>query len=213
MTNPAIFQFLLQCACPLGAAISDPTAPTCLEDIGEIRAFAIQRTRNGTALNEIVIATDDPTLKATWTDLQAAADSTKVAFLADIAQITVSGGEPRDVGEGQGGAQIRKGSTPQVWTAQFQQIQQDVIRSYESYQCEPELSIFLINEFGQFIGLKDADVATTFRGIPLKNFWVGDKMPGFYAGYDYNGVSWTFLSGWSRYLHVIQPAFDPLVEL
>ena len=208
-----IFSTLLQCSCPLGAAIDTPTVPTCLEDIGEIRAFILQRTLDGTVLNESVIATDDPALKATWTALTAAIDSTKAVFLADIGEAAISGGEPREVGTGQGGITIIKGSTPMNVTAQFQQIEQDVIRSYRSYQCEPNLSLYMINEFGQIVGLKDADVATTFRGIPIKSFHIGSKVLGGYGGYDYNPVSWTFLDGWSDYLYVVQPTdFDPLVE-
>lgn len=213
MNVASILQFALQCSCPLGTALSDPTAPTCLEDLGEIRAFALQRTRNGTALNNIVVGTDDPALKATWTALTGAVDATHVVFLADIAEMEITGGEAREVGTGQGGVPLIKGSTPATLSAQFQQIEQDVIRSYREYQCEPELSMFMINEFGQIIGLKDAEPMVNFRGIPLKSFFVGSKVLGGYSGYDFNPVSWSFLDGWSDYLTVITPTdFDPLVE-
>ncbi len=203
----------LQCACPLGAALATPTAPTCKEDIGEIRRIILQRTLDGTTLNTIVIGTDDPTLLATWTALQGAAGNTKIAALATMAEVTPDGGGPREAGTGPGGVTLYKGALPTSYSAQFQQIEQDVIRSYRAYQCEPRLSAWLVNENDQIIGLKDATVATTFRGIPLESLYIGPKFTGGLNQVDYNMINWSFLGEWSDFLHVVTPVFSPLLEL
>lgn len=207
-----ISPFLLQCACPLGAAIGDPTAPTCIEDYGEWRRLIIQRTLNGAVVNEITIGTDDPALLATWTALSIAADSTKAVWLTTFANPTNDGGEGREAGTGPGGATVFKGATPSQFSAEFQQKEQDVIRSYRAYQCEPNLSVFIVTEFGVILGLKDAATAVTFRGIPMESFFIGPKKPGQLSALDMNMVNWAFLGEWSDWLHAVTPTdFDPLL--
>ena len=211
--NPAVLKALLQWSCPLGASLDAPGVATCLEDIGEIVAFALQRTRNGVPFNQIVLATTNPELKATGTGLVGAVDSTKVVFLEDIANAEFGGGEPREAGTGQGGVPNIKGTTPTTFTAQFQQIEQDVIRSYRPFQCVTAFSVFLINDAGQIIGLKDATTAVNMRGIPIKNFYIGPKIIGQLGSVDYNNVSWSFLGDWSDYLYVVTPTdFDPVLD-
>lgn len=218
MTIAAALQQLLLCTCPQSSEIPDITAITCVEDLGELRKLIFQRTfLSAGVLNNIVIATDDPALQATWTALQGLATNAKVTVSPEFGNYQPSGGDQRTAGGGAqtpGGIPLNLGFNPTISTAELQRVPQDTIRDLKNYSCEVGLSVWLINEHGQIIGLKDATVAANFRGIPVAQFAVGDKVPGHYAGYDYNPMIWSFYPNWSDWLHVVTPTdFNALTQL
>lgn len=208
----------LICDCPAAAAITSFGADSCLERFGQIQRFGVQRTKSGTTLNEIVIADDDPEVLATWTALKAAVDSTKVQFSTFIQEPEAPAGEAREYGGGNatiGGTPILLGSNPTNFQAAFLDVKQSVILSMKGLMCEKTLSVFLVNENGQIGGITDSHSSpTTFRGIPIKSFYLSDKQFGMFEEPDKNFVRWSFVPGWSDYFHVISPSdFDALTEL
>lgn len=208
----------LICDCPAATAITSFASDACLERFGQIQRFGVQRTKSAGALNEIVIATDDPEELATWTALKAAVDSTKVQFSTFIQEPAAPAGEAREYGGGNatiGGTPILLGSNPTPFSAAFLDVKQSVILSMKGLMCEKELSVFLITENGQIIGLTDNHTTpTTFRGIPIKSFYLSDKQMGMFEEPDKNFVRWSFVPGWSDYLYAVSPSdFEALTEL
>ena len=205
----------LVCSCPEAAAITTIPAVTCIESFGEVQKVIIQRTRDGSTLNEIVIATDDPTLLATWTALKAAVDSTKVQITPYIAELTNDDADPREASSvGIGGIARTLGSDFTSSTGQFHDIPQNVIKTIRQYNCEVGVSVFLVNAAGQIGGIADDnDAATTFRGIPVRSFFVGNKVLGGRNDVDKNRIQWKYEPDWSDEFYIVTPVFDPLTEL
>lgn len=208
----------LLCGCPPDAQI--PTIPTdeCIERIGQIQKFLVQRTKNGAVVNEIDIAASNPNLLATWTALKAATDSTKVQTSPYIQEPVNEAGEAREYGGGNqtlGGIPITIGRNPSTFEAAFVDVKQKIIKELKKYECEKELSIFLLNEHGQIIGITDdPDTPAKFKGIPVRSFFVSDKRMGMYEEVDKNMVKWSFLPNWSDNLHIVNPSdFDALAAL
>jgi len=204
--------------CTPAAAIGDITAVTTKVRLGEIQKFIIQRTKNGTTRNEITIATSNPNLLATWTALKAAADSTRVQVSPFIDGPEGEAGGPREFGgpgETRGGIPRRNGRENTPFSANFLDVPQSLITELKAYECETELSVFLINECGQLIGKTDDTASpTVFYGFPIQSFFVSDLNMGQYTQSDYNTVQWNFLPNWSDNLHVVSPSdFDALTEL
>jgi len=208
----------LLCSCPAPTEIPDITSDDCVERIGEVQKIVFQRTKDGTTLNEITIATSNPNLLATWTALKAASDNTKVTVSPFIQGPESDPGEPREFGgEGQtlGGIPILLGSSPTSFTAQLIDVKQLVVQDLKEYMCERELSVFLVDEHGRIWGLADdPSSATTFRGIPIRGFFVSDKNLGGFTEPDRNEIRWSFLPNWSDNLYSVTPSdFEALVEL
>lgn len=191
------------------------------QNIGQIQKIIVQFTYASVGvLNKFVIATEDPTLKATWDAAKAAVDSTKVVITPFIAEPENEAGELRRYGGGNatpGGVEIILGTDAAPFTAKFLHKDQAAIKEMKKWNSL-DISVYLVNEAGQIIGLsQDSSVAATeFRGIPLypNTFFVGDKVLGGYEGVDYNPIEFQFPPNWSDNLTVVTPAdFSALSEI
>lgn len=204
--------------CVLPAEIGDITASTGKLRLNEIQKIIFQRTRNGTTLNEITIATTNPNLLATWTALKSASDSTKVTISPYIDGPESEAGGAREFGgpgETRGGIPIRFGRENTPFSARLMDMQPAIIEDLKTYECEEELSVFFINECGNIIGKTD-DLAspTTFRGFPIQSFFISDLTMGQYTQPDYYMMQFNLLANWSDGLHVVTPSdFNALTEL
>ena len=203
------------CSCPQSAAITTIPLVDCIERFGEVQKVILQRTKNGAVLNEITIATDDPTLLATWTTLIAAVDSTKAQVTPYIAEFTNEQADPREASSvGVGGIPATLGSDFSPVSGSFHDTPQKVIKKLKAYNCEAGLSVFLINEHGQIGCLADDnETPLKVRGIPVRSFFVGDKVFGGRDDVDKNAVMWKYLPNFSDEFYIINPAFDPLSEI
>lgn len=215
-----ILQFLLQCACPPGAALALPADDECLERLGQIQKIMIQRTTIAGVVNEFTIATADPALQATWDTELALSTSGKVIISPYIANPENEAGEARTRGGGNasvGGAEQVIGSTHSGFSAEFHDVAAEVMETWKAYACEKELSIYLINEHGQIIGLTDDHTTPLiFKGIPISpsSFFVSGKKLGMYEEVDMNFLNWSFPPDWDNKLHIITPTdFDALIDL
>ena len=73
-------------------------------------------------------------------------------------------------------------------------------------ECE-EVSVFMIDENGDIWGVvDDHDTIAEFRGIPVENFFVGDRQPGGLTEPDRNAVRFQLAPGWSDKLHKYTPS-------
>lgn len=211
-----ILQTLLLCACPEAAAIPTIDASAgCLERFGQIQRIILQRTFNGTVLNTIAVA-DVETL-GTYTALKAAVDATKIQMTPRFGNPNHDPAAPRKAGGGNqtpGGVEVILGSSASPFTAQFQDQPQSKMKAIKKYRCEDGLSLILVNEAGQlgFIADDNENIAT-LRGIPVRSFFVGDKVFGNYENFDTNPIEWQFEPDWSENFTVVTPQFNPHTAL
>lgn len=204
--------------CPRSAAINDLPIANCLESVGQVQKLAFQRVRkaDGTK-NFFDVALADPTAKASWTPLLAAADDTKVVQTPFIAQPEFEPGAARKYGGGNatlGGIEIIIGREPTAVSAMLLRTPQKTIKALKTYMTE-EVGTFLIDEYGRIIGLGDgAEPATKVYPIPVNAFFVGDKKLGGLEDIDSNAVEFGLYPNWSDNLVIITPAdFDALNDL
>lgn len=212
-----ILNSLLLCSCPLSAAIPTIDASSgCIERFGQIQRIILQRTfSTGSTLNTIPVASVE--LLATWTALKAATDGTKIQMTPRFGNPTHEAAAPRRAGGGNqtpGGVEIILGSSASPFTAEFQDLPQSQAKAIKSFRCEDGLSLFLVNEAGQIGCIADDNESiSTLRGIPVRSFFVGDKVFGNYENYDMNPIEWQFEPDWSENFTVISPQFNPHTAL
>ena len=204
--------------CVLPAEIPDIAASTGKVRLNEIQKIVFQRTKDGTTLNEITIATTNPNLLATWTALKAASDNTKVTVSPYIDNPESEAGGAREFGgpgETRGGIPIRFGRENTPFSARLMDTQTAIIEDLKAYECEEELSVFFINECGNIIGKTDDNASpTTFRGFPIRSIFISDLNMGFYTAPDYYMIQFNLLANWSDNLYIVTPSdFDALTEL
>lgn len=189
---------------------------TCEQIVGEAWRFAFQKTFNGSALNEIVVATDAPSAKDTWTSLQAATDATKVVFTPLIDAPNHEVPDPQTYG---GPGQTRGGLTRilrgnySTYTSEIHNCPSDILVELKKLKC-PKLSVFIVAEDGTFYGIENAD-GTKWRGIPIENFFLGSKKIGGSQSPDMNRLSFQLAPNWEHGLKGYAPAagFNPNLEL
>jgi len=220
MQNFGINTFNLLCQSAALAALEELPIDVC-QNIGQIQKLIVQFTNESAGvLNKFIIATADPTLKATWDAAKAEIGSKKVVITPFIGEPENEAGELRRYGGGNatpGGVEIILGTDAAPFTAKFLHKDQAAIKKMKEWNSL-DISVFLVNEAGQIIGVsQDSTVAATeFRGIPLypNTFFVGDKVLGGYEGVDYNPIEFQFPPNWSDDLMVVTPAdFSALSEI
>lgn len=205
----------LNCGCPIGNHIPDLDIAECKESLGQVQKVLFQRVYK-TAGEKNSVA--DPTKKASWSALFAAADGTKVTVSPYIQGPTTEPGAARTFGSGNqvlGGIPITIGREATSFTGTIYQEQQKVIEQLKQYQCET-IGVYLIDENGN-IGclVDDHDSPTEYLPIPIYSFFVGDKTLGGYEEPDSNAISWSFVPNWSDKFHIINRNtldFNPLTD-
>ena len=206
----------LNCGCPIGAHIADLTIKECKESMGQIQKVAFQRVYKAPGtLN----AVEDPTNKASFSALFAAADGSKMTVSPYIQGPTTEAGAARTFGSGNqvlGGIPITIGREATSFTGTIYQENQKVIAQMKQYQCET-IGVWLIDENGNLGCLvNDMDNPTQFMPIPIYSFFVGDKSLGGYEEPDSNAISWSFVPNWSDKFYIIKHetmvGFNPLTD-
>lgn len=210
----------LVCPCPPVSEITDIPADSCIKRIGQVQKFLLQRTySSGATLNVITIGSTAPTLLATWTDLMAATDNTKIQATPFVTEPAFEQGEQIAYGGGNetpDGITINMGRNPTPFTGSFLDLDPSIEIALQAYECEKRnLSVYLINEADQIIGITDdLTTPTTMRGIPLRSFFISDRVPGGKEVPDKNFVGFQFTPNWSNYLYFVTPtAFSPILQL
>lgn len=205
----------LNCGCPIGNHIPDLDIAECKESLGQVQKVLFQRVYKSAGEKNSVA---DPTKKASWSALFAAADGTKVTVSPYIQGPTTEPGAARTFGSGNqvlGGIPITIGREATSFTGTIYQEQQKVIEQLKQYQCET-IGVYLIDENGN-IGclVDDHDSPTEYSPIPIYSFFVGDKTLGGYEEPDSNAISWSFVPNWSDKFHIISRNtldFNPLTD-
>lgn len=207
------------CKCPLGAALSTIPAVKCPESFGQIQKVAFQRlTTDAGAKNSFTTAKGIEKL-ASWTELLAASNSTKIVVSPYIQAPTAEGGAPRTFGGGNetlGGIEEIIGREATPFTGAMRKIPQSVIKVMKELECESyagNLGVYLFDENGAIGAIQDVTTKTTYYPIPIRSLFIGDKTLGGLDAPDSNAIQWSFLPNWSDDLAIVVPEFNPLTDL
>lgn len=208
------------CQCPAAAAIVDIPTVNCPVNFGQIQKVAFQRLRKADGTKNSFTVTDSITLKASWTALLAATDGSKIVVTPYINAPADAGGDARMTSGGNddlGGVQEVLGGNPVTFTGSLRSIPQEVIAALKTLTCESNagnLGVYLFDENGQIEALEDPANAGTYFPIPIRSFFVGDKIHGNYDAKDSNPISWAYAPNYSDNLKIVVPSdFNPLTDL
>lgn len=207
------------CTCPAATALTTIPAVTCAESFGQIQKVAFQRLVASGAKNKFD-STASILLKASWSALLTANDSTKIVVSPYIQAPTAEAGEARTFGGGNetlGGVEEVIGRNPTPFTGVLRKMPQSVIKIMKELQCESysdNLGVYLFDENGAIGAIQDGTTPTTYYPIPVRSLFIGDKTLGGLEAPDSNSISWSFLPNWSDNLAIVMPTdFNPLTDL
>lgn len=209
----------LICQCPQAAAIADVPNASCPVNFGQIQKIAFQRLTKADGTKNSFTQTAAITALASWTALLAAKDGSKIVVSPYVYSPADSGGDARMTGGGNddlGGIPEVLGGNPIEFTAQMRSIPQAIAKALKSLSCESNvgnLGVFLFDENGQIEAIQDETTPTTYYPIPVRAFFVGDKVHGNYDAKDSNAISWQYAENYSDNLAIVVPEFNPLTDL
>lgn len=207
------------CSCPKNAALPTVYRTKCEEKFGQIQKFLIMRRLKDDGSLNYFDSADTPSTdileKTTWTALLTVADSTKVVVSPFVQAPADDGGEARTFGGGNetlGGIEKIVGRQPTNFNGVFRDQPQATITTLKELECE-DIAICPVDEFGRIEAIKDASIETRFYPIPIKSWFVQDKLHGNLESPDSNNVMFKYPSNYSDNLVVLVPNFNPLTEL
>lgn len=213
------------CGCPRGAEIPDVPISSCVENFGQIQKIILQRVWEAPGTKNLFVpnaasSPTDPTLKATWTPLLAAADDTKVVQSPFITNPETEPGAAKTFGGGNAtlnGIELIVGTDPTAFKSLILQTKQDAIAALKKFQCE-EVGVFFVDEFGAIAMDSNGEEATSqtleLYPFPIKSLFVGDKKFGGFEEPDSNALEFKLLPNWSDNFTIITPSdFNALTDL
>lgn len=209
----------LICQCPQAAAIANVPNASCPVNFGQIQKIAFQRLTKADGTKNSFTQAAAITALASWTALLAAEDGSKIVVSPYVYAPADSGGDARMTGGGNddlGGIPEVLGGNPIEFTAQMRSIPQAIAKALKSLSCESNvgnLGVFLFDENGQIEAIQDETTPTTYYPIPVRAFFVGDKVHGNYDAKDSNAISWQYAENYSDNLVIVKPEFNPLTDL
>lgn len=210
----------ITCQCPLAEALPKIPNASCPVSFGQIQKVAFQRLHKPSGEANAFTAEALITKKASWTALLAAHDATKIVLSPYINSPADSGGDARTTSGGNddlGGVATILGSEPIQFTGSLRAIDQSIVKAMKELICEANagnLGIFLFDENGNIEAIQDETTKTTYRPIPIRSFFVADKVHGNYDAKDSNAIQWSYQPNYSDNLAIVKPEdFNPLTDL
>lgn len=202
------------CTCPTPAAIGTIGAFTCGENLGQIQKIIFQRRQTVKPFTALL----PPDEKASWTPLFASVNSTKVQitpffenFIIPQVEAITEGGDDNTTLDGNaivvGASQIRA-------TGNFRSLPASILKALKAYNCEPDLTVYLVNEFSKIIGKSIDGTPENFEGIPITEFFIGDGGNDGKNTQDKTAFGFNLRYGWRDTLYQVIPSdFDPRFQL
>ena len=212
----------LICQCPAAAAIATIPNVTCPENFGQIQKVAFQRLRKADGTKNRFDSSTGHGIQtlASWEDLLAALDGSKVVVSPFINSHADSGGDARMTSGGNddlGGIAEVLGGNPVQFDGQIRGVPQSVIKAMKELQCEANagnLGVFLFDENGKIEAIQDAANPDVHYPIPIRALFIGSKIHGNFDAKDSNAISWQYPDNYSDNLVIVTPNnFNPLTDL
>lgn len=210
----------ITCQCPLAEALPKIPNASCPVSFGQIQKAAFQRLRKPTGEANAFTAEALITKKASWTAFLAGQDATKIVLSPYINSPADSGGDARTTSGGNddlGGVATILGSEPVQFNGSMRAIDQQIAKAMKELICEANagnLGVFLFDENGNIEAIQDETTKTTYRPIPIRSFFVADKIHGNYDAKDSNAIQWSYQPNYSDNLAIVKPEdFNPLTDL
>ena len=210
---------MITCQCPQSAALQTIPASGCPESFGQIQKVAFQRISTDAGEKNGFTAQAAIGVKASWTALMAAADSSKIVISPYIQAPATEAGAARTFGGGNetlGGVEQIIGREPTAFTGIIRSVKQEIIKAMKPLQCEAvndNLGVYLFDENGNICAVKGT-AEGQYYPIPIRAFFVGDKSFGGLEEPDSNAIQWSFLPNYSDDLAIVAPTdFNPLTDL
>ena len=216
---------MLTCPCPAAPSLPEIPCVKCAERLGQIQKVAFQRlTKDDGTRNTFNSTSGFDTIEslANWQSAMSAADSSKIVISPYIYSPTQETGAPRTFGggnDGLGGIEEIIGREPSAFTGSLRNIPQSVAKILKALQCESEagnLGVYLIDENGnvEALGITDSNNNDYIYPIPIRSFFVGDKVHGGLDNPDTNAIQWSFPPNYSDDLKIFTITdFNPLTDL
>lgn len=208
----------LNCGCPVGSSLETLRYQQCKSSFGQIQKLLFQRRTDGNgALNMITAA--DIVMKVTWERLIGAGDNTAVTVSPELSNPETEPGAARTFGgdnQTPGGIQIIVGREATQFTGAFYELDQSIVKIMKSYQCE-DLTVYFVDEYGNIGCIAHVSGnSTSYSGVPVKSFFIGDKDFGGLTDPDSNTISFNLLPNWSDDFAIVKQSsmdFNPLTDL
>jgi hypothetical protein len=197
------------CACPLPDSLTEIPQVDCGLSLKQVQKLLIGR-RGAISFAAITGALSASTI-AGWQALLDATDDTKVIvtpFVEDFkipqGEAILEGGDDNTTIDGN---PIVVGANSIRATGMFAELPPNVLSALKKLNCESQLEVALINQFGDIYALQPS--GTLFKGIPITSFFVGDPGNEGLNTRDKAPVGFNFRYGWRDQLIKVTPVdFD-----
>jgi len=212
---------MITCNCPPPASLPDLECVRCSERFGQIQKVAFQRIMNDDGTKNKFSATSgfsEINSLANWQARLTAADSTKIVISPYIYSPTQESGAARTFGGGNdslNGVEEIIGREPSTFSASLRNIPQSIAKVLKSLQCE-NVGVYLIDGNGnvEALGIVDENNNEWIMPIPIRAFFVGDKIHGGIDAPDANVIQWSFVPNYSDNLKIFTiDTFNVLSDL
>lgn len=200
------------CACPAPASLTTILKLTCKENLGQIQRFLFQRA--GFVFDTEADPVTDIMLLASWTPLFAAVNATKVVSTPYVENFVIPRTEAVTEGGGDNstldGVEIIVGANAVRGIGQIAETPSNIIMQVRKLMCEPDLVVFMLNQWGQIIGRNQlpGTPGQEVIGIPVRSLFTSDSDNNGLNTRDKADFSFGLEYGWRDNLAVITPAFN-----
>jgi len=199
------------CVCPKPASLTDVLRATCKENLGQIQRFIFQRVGED---NHFAVAPGGLgliTALASWTPLWIATDDSKVVSSPYVENFVIPRTEAVTEGGGDNstldGIEMVIGANAATAIGQIAETPSSILAALRTLMCEPELQVYMINQWGQVIGRDNLPEApgTDVVGIPIRAFFVSDADNNGLNTRDKADIRFGLEYGWRDNLAIIKP--------
>lgn len=207
------------CVCPKPTSLSDVLRATCKENLGQIQRFIFQRSD---AVDNVFVVGKLGLINvlASWTPLWIATDDTKVVSSPYVENFVIPKTEAATEGGGDNstidGIEIVVGANAATAIGQIAETPSAILASLRKLMCEVDLTVYMVNQFGQIIGrdLLPNAPGTSVIGVPIQSFFVSDAGNDGLNTRDKADFRFGLPYGWRDNLAIVKPtAFNAKTQL
>ncbi len=205
------------CVCPAPAALTTVLKVTCKENLGQIQRFIFQRIADGNIFAPGALGL--ATALASWDPLWAAIDDTKIVSSPYFENFVIPRTEAVTEGGGDNttldGIEMVIGANAATALGQIAETPSKILAQLRKLMCEPNLMVYMINQWGQIIGRDTAPETpgTSVTGIPVRSVFLSDADNNGLNTRDKADFRFGLEYGWRDNLAIVTPAFNAKLEL